>query len=637
VSAADFPNDVAIPSAGWSAGDIDRSTAADCVRLGRQLLDGHALFDALEVFRTGLERWPHDVGLRQAMALTWSRAGMPEEAVDILGSLVSDGHRDAETIGLLAAARKKIGLAAGSSGTSDLRAALALYEEAYGRERTTWHGVNAATLARLLGDDARAVDMARDVIALCHGQLALPGGDGDYWGAATMAEASLVLDDLEGAEAWSRRARSLVGGRLGMLGTTRMQFAALLEHAGHDRKLVDDWLPMPAVVLFAGHMTDLPGRATPRFPEDRCPAVATAIRGWLAARDVGFGFSSAACGGDILFQEALAATGAERSVVLPFPEEAFLHTSVDRDGSEGWGPRFRHVIAGARLVCASRTPLWRAELSYHYANQLILGLARNRALQLGAAIEALVVWDGRRGDGDGGTASVVATCVRLGIPVWAIDPRAHDDAARECSPHEQARTESAVAPGADLSLGAVLFADALGFSRLPDGQVPLFVEAFLGRIAAVVDRYGPERITVRETWGDGLFFVFPRLEDAALFALDVAELVNGTDWQSEGFSTQLKLRTALHYGPMYPIRDPITGRDAVCGAHIAQGARLEPKTPPGQVYATEAFAARAALEGHQSFRCVFVRQLEFDKRYGTFPAYVVARSAVAASDNARKG
>ncbi|MFM8803733.1 MAG: tetratricopeptide repeat-containing protein [Planctomycetia bacterium] len=136
---------------------------ADCVRLGRRLLEGHALFTALETLRDGLERCPDDVGLLQAM----SRAGMPDEAAHILGKLVAAGQRDAETIGLLAAARKRIGLAIGSQGTADIRSARALYEEAYGRERTTWLGINAATLARFLGDDAFAIAVAQDVIALC--------------------------------------------------------------------------------------------------------------------------------------------------------------------------------------------------------------------------------------------------------------------------------------------------------------------------------------------------------------------------------------------------------------------------------------------------------------------------------------
>lgn len=620
------PELTALDDRPWSATQ-DRWTAADCVRLGRQRLDGRALFDAIEILQSGLERWPADVPLRQAMAAAWSKAEAVEEAAEILNGLVADGHRDPETIGLLAAAHKQLGLWSGGYHTGNLRAALSLYEESYRRDCTLWHGVNVATLARLLGDDTRANAVAREVIALCHEQLLLPGGEDDYWVPATAAEASLVLDDLVAAEKWSHRALRLVRGRLGMLGSTRRQFSALLDHAGHNRRLVDDWLPMPAVILFAGHMIDLPGRPTPRFPEDRCPGVAAAIRDWLATCEVGFGFSSAACGSDILFQEAIAQTPAERCVVLPFPEEMFITTSVDRDASGSWNGRFQRVITGARLVRASRTPLRQPELSYHYANQLLLGLARCRAKQYGASLKALVVWDGKPGDGNGGTASVVATCQRLGIPVQIINPSADGrHAARECSPQERAGAETTGLVTADPCLATVLFADALGFSRLPDGEVPLFVDRFLGRIGAIVDRYGSTRITVRETWGDGLFFVFPDLQDAALFALEITELVNTTDWRAEGFSTPLKLRTALHHGPMYPILDPITRRQAVCGAHIAQGARLEPKTPPGHVYATEAFAARAALEGHRSFRCTFVRQLDFDKRYGTFPAYVVSRS-----------
>jgi class 3 adenylate cyclase len=484
--------------------------------------------------------------------------------------------------------------------------------------------VNAATLSLLLGDTVRAHDTATELIGLCRRQLDLSGDTGDYFLAATMAEASLVLGDLVAVEKWSRRARGLVAGRHGLLGTTRRQFFAVVDHVGLDRRLVDDWLPMPRVVVFAGHMIDRPGREVPRFPADRAAAVAQAIQDWLFRNDAGFGFSSAACGGDILFQEAFAMLRGERYVVLPFPEESFRRTSVERDGPTEWGPRFEAVVTGAtRVVRASRTPLRDESVSYEYANQLIFGLARARATELGAALETLVVSDGQSGDGDGGTSAVVSLSRRLGIPVHVVDPRP----GREL----QVRTLAAeIAPvggiaGVEPPFGAVLFADAKGFSSLPDAQVPLFTTRFLGCIAALIDRHGSERFIARETWGDGMFFAFPRLLDAALFALDVTEAVNGTDWVGAGFSFPLLLRTALHYGPMYPVFDPIAQRQGVSGAHIAQAARLEPKTPPGQVYATEAFAARAALENHDAFRCVFVRQLDFDKRFGSFPTYVITR------------
>lgn len=61
------------------------------------------------------------------------------------------------------------------------------------------------------------------------------------------------------------------------------------------------------------------------------------------------------------------------------------------------------------------------------------------------------------------------------------------------------------------------------------------------------------------------------------------------------------------------------------GAHVARAARLEPKTPPGLVYASEAFAALEMLNPIRGFRCDYVKQLDWAKRYGTFPAYVVRR------------
>ena len=40
---------------------------------------------------------------------------------------------------------------------------------------------------------------------------------------------------------------------------------------------------------------------------------------------------------------------------------------------------------------------------------------------------------------------------------------------------------------------------------------------------------------------------------------------------------------------------------------VSRAARLEPKTPPGQVYASEAFAALAAIERVSDFTCEYVK------------------------------
>ena len=50
-----------------------------------------------------------------------------------------------------------------------------------------------------------------------------------------------------------------------------------------------------------------------------------------------------------------------------------------------------------------------------------------------------------------------------------------------------------------------------------------------------------------------------------------------------------------------------------------------PITPPGEVYASRAFASLARSEGVQSFICAYVGQTPLAKGYGTFPTYVVHR------------
>ena len=47
--------------------------------------------------------------------------------------------------------------------------------------------------------------------------------------------------------------------------------------------------------------------------------------------NAGIGFSSAACGTDILFLEAMIARGAAVHIVLPWPADEFVKTSVDLD------------------------------------------------------------------------------------------------------------------------------------------------------------------------------------------------------------------------------------------------------------------------------------------------------------------
>ena len=175
-------------------------------------------------------------------------------------------------------------------------------------------------------------------------------------------------------------------------------------------------------------------------------------------------------------------------------------------------------------------------------------------------------------------------------------------------------------------LMALLFADIAGFSKLTEREIPLFVEHFLKPVAELIKR-SPYRPAQKNTWGDGLYFVFEDVNAAGLFALELRDLVAATDWEAKGFRSALSLRTGLHVGPVYKCLNPIRGDWDYIGTHVSRAARIEPVTPRGQVYASEVFAAIAFAEGASGFLCEYVGRMVLAKDYGTYPTYHVRWSA----------
>lgn len=618
------------PGLGWT------STAETYALLARAFVGVGAPMLGLEVAGEGLESWPDDVALSQVQGLALARSGSTEAANEVLGRLRSQGDLQDETLGVLARTHKDLGLAAtGTARQRHLDAALQLYGEAYARSRSYYTGINVATLAALQGDRAQAVSMARAVTRECLDKLERLGGDDAerYWVLATLGEATLSLQDWDQAEAWYRQAAEAGKQRFGDLNSTRRHARLLVAYLGGDPRVVDEWLPLPRVVLFSGHMIDRPERPEPRFPPRLERPVYESIRRWLQQNNGLIGVSSAACGADLLFLEALESLGGESHIVLPYHQDEFVRDSVALPGVADWTPRFEHQLAHARVVYASSSRPLHGGVAYDYANQLVEGLGVLRARELETELVALAAWDGRVGDGLGGTASAVAQWQRHRLPVCCIPLGAARDAghgtageppeiAARAAPPARAAA-AAPEPSADRVM-SLLFADAVGFSRLNDAEVPLFIEHCLGMVARLVEQDAAS-VPVRETWGDGLFLAFTTPRAAGLFALRLLEAIAETDWRALGFQRPLTMRLALHAGPVHLTTDPITGLAKCCGTHVSRAARMEPKTPPGQVYASEAFAALSAMEGIEDFGCEYVKQLDYAKRYGTFPAYLLRR------------
>lgn len=590
----------------------------------RILAHGEPLL-AYDVIREGLGIWANDVRLRQLGGLALARSGATERANTVLEKLRSDGETDEETLGMLGRTFKDL---AGSAATDNerekfLKRSAEAYSEAYQITGGYWTGINAATMSLLTGEEDRGCDLARRVREQCLKKTQDGNGD-SYWELAALGEAALICRDWSQAEEWYARAAEIGKNRFGDIQSSRRNAHLILKYWGRDPGGIDKHLRVPSVIAFAGHMIDRPDRKTPRFPAELEKAIADKIRQKIEKLKPGFGFSSAACGSDILFLEAMLDRGAEISIVLAYNEDEFVRDSVDFIPNSNWRARFDRVMArAARVITASNQRLEIGGISYEFCNQLFLGLATIRARQLNTELVPLAVWNRMTGDGPGGAASAIEQWRSAGyepeivdLPaVAAVCDRRESEAVKDGGhrpPLQEFRSR----------IVAILFADAVGFSKLSEPEVPRFVQHFLGTIAELSKKF-QDTMIAKNTWGDGLYFVFSDVDLAGKFALELADLVATTKWETKGLPTGLNLRIALHAGPVYEFDDPITGNRSYSGTHVSRAARIEPITPPGQVYASEAFAALAAAQRESGFICDYVGQTPMAKGYGTLPTYHV--------------
>jgi class 3 adenylate cyclase len=292
--------------------------------------------------------------------------------------------------------------------------------------------------------------------------------------------------------------------------------------------------------------------------------------------------------------------------------------------------RYESVLGRvASVVAASEQNMTLGGMSAEYSRLLLHGLALIRAKQLDTELVPLALIDGHvvvEGEHDSGAPSVAGTCERIernesGDP--GVNARLQTNAAPPGAPSASG-VQADASSGFNARMVALLFADAVNFSKLTETQIPVFVRHFLGAIGSLVARFEPAPL-LKNTWGDGLYLVFEDVQAAGRFALDLSDILNATDWTERGLPAELNLRIALHAGPVYACTDPVTQKDNFIGTHVSRAARLEPITPPGQVYASQAFAALAAAKRVSGFTCDYVGQTPLAKKYGTFPTYHVRR------------
>lgn len=626
-AARDFKYDLPAP--------IYRAIAERLLRIGEPLI-------AYDVASEGLGHFGQDVRLRQLHAHSLARSGAIEVANSELKRLYDEGSRDEETLGMLASTHKRIALEACDSDSEKchLTQAYAYYAEAYRLSGKYYSGINAATMAVLLGERSLAEGIARDIQKICESEIEeskLNRSD-IYWLLATQGEASLILGNWDKAEEYYEKAIQLAGKAWGDRQASFRQARVLVKALGGNGDRVGRWFRMPRVAVFVGHMIDQPGRTLPRFPAELESAVFAAIRDRLRNLEAGFGYASAACGSDILFHEAILDLHGEINVCLPYNRSDFVTDCVDIIPGADWRLRFDRILArDPNVQVVSPERLFGGSIVYDYANRILHGSACERAEELGVELVFLAVWDKKPGDGPYGTASTVERWRSCGHRVEIIDlaeilrcdcPELVGKADAASEPKGLSPSRSEFSP----EIVSMLFADAKGFTKLSEQQVPLFVRHFWGLVGQMLATTSRAPVNCN-TWGDALYFVFSRVRDAGLFALELSERVSSTDWFAKGLESKMALRIGLHAGPAYACIDPVTARMNYVGAHVSRAARIEPITPPGAIYVSQNFAALAKAEQVKEFHCDYVGQTSMAKGYGSYPLYVLRGQKMRKADD----
>lgn len=522
------------------------------------------------------------------------------ESIDLVRGKRLEASADAETYNALARVFREAWLSSGAR--RDLEHCRELFLRAFHTGNNPRDGIEAALMSQLLGDRAEARRLAAKVKAIAQDDNPedhLPA-DVHYRVMATLAQAQLLLGEAADAIATFRAAHTIEGVHYGRVVAALKQLNLLRQGGIAVPDELADIVKPPTVVVFTGHALDRPGEG-PHFPPGLEVAVRAEIAQQLEELDAQVGYSTAACGSDLLFIEAMLERGAEVNVVMPFAFDDFIANDV-RYGGPRWEMRFRNALKlAASVTYATEERYLGHDMLYRFANQCLHGLSTLRSGFLCTSPYLLAVWDMMPGSLVGGAGDFIdqwedITRLRIidldGLLQQHPELTGPDGPALPNLDFGGDEDEEA---GQGRVIRSMLFCDIAGYSKLKEENTPAFLD-FLARLKQGLEAAGVLPISIN-TWGDAIFVVMDKASPMAEYALTMQEVVSRLGIEmADQFPKPLNLRISLHAGPVFEAIDPICGRKNFYGSHINRAARLEPVTVIGHVYATQQFVAVLTAE-----------------------------------------
>jgi class 3 adenylate cyclase len=79
---------------------------------------------------------------------------------------------------------------------------------------------------------------------------------------------------------------------------------------------------------------------------------------------------------------------------------------------------------------------------------------------------------------------------------------------------------------------------------------------------------------------------------------------------------------------VYYFKDPILRKYKFTGSHVSRAARIEPITPPGEIYVSQEFAAIASAQEIRDFTFEYAGQVPLPKESDTVRLYILQRGNI---------
>jgi class 3 adenylate cyclase len=554
-----------------------------------------------------LSTYPNEEFFQYCFVLALARCNAQQRALDFLYSYKLHLSNDEYVRSLEARILKNLAFLSLETDTDfsnievqKFHTAAVTYHREFNVNGGHYSAINAATLYLLSGDHAKSQELAHSAI-----QIALEDSGPKYFGLVTLAESYLLLNRIEVAQQVIIEASKYNKNNLLARAKTHSQLKLICNYLGFSTAILNPLLP-DTVIHYCGHAFY---NHCPLSDKDET-ALVEQIHSVISNHHCSVAYGSLMAGSDIMIAEAILKSGGELNVWLPFNLNDFCDLSV-RPAGEHWVKRFYNCIENANSVnCATESEFLGDASLFNFCSDVTMGMAIMRANSLHTKVMQVAIWDQNTSSKTRGTYSNILKWQKLGknseiIQCFTIFPTKHLHKTTEEYPINIREPH------------AILFSDMRGYSKLCDRDILWYFNKLQPILADVITQFQSE-IEHLDTWGDAIFLVTEKASTAAKIAIALNDAINQIDQTHLDLKEPLLMRIGLHFGPVYKIYDHLMKCYTYSSHDVTKTARIEPVTPPGEIFGTEPFIAMLELEGEGWANYEYAGSISSAKNFGAF-------------------